>query len=169
MKQIKPLKIGDKIGFVTLGNNIAEADRITFFPIVEITTRDGERAYRYQFPDGEVSRSAFRHSQLESSVIRIERQPEAGMICLTERSREEIKAALKRSFKNEFEVYADWHRDQFVVVNKTNKTEYPVQLETIGGKAWGKCGCKDFKFRKHACKHIAEVLQWTLFGSGAAV
>lgn len=168
MTQIKPLKIGDRIGFVTTGSNIDEADRITFFTVVEITTRDGERAYRYQFPDGEVSRGAIIESSLDSPMIRIERTPEPDMICLTDRRRDEITTALKRSFKNQFEVYGDWYRDAFVVVNLTNKSEYRVELMTVSEKVFARCECKDFKFRKHACKHLAEVLQFQLFGMRAA-
>ncbi|HEX8289807.1 MAG TPA: SWIM zinc finger family protein [Pyrinomonadaceae bacterium] len=159
------LNIGDKIGFVTLSNDTDGADKVIFFSICEVTTRDGERAYRYQYPDGEISRSAIRESEVFSShVIKIERM-NPKMICLHDRDRSEIKAALKRGFENEFEVFADWDRDSFVIVNHTNQTEYRVKLTTSGGRTFSECSCKDFIYRKHVCKHIAEVLQFTLFGA----
>lgn len=161
------LNIGDRIGFVTLSGNADSLDNVTYFPVVEICQRDGERAYRYQYPDGEISRSAIRQSQLSSHVIKIE-LANPKMICLHDRDRAELKSALKRGFENEFEVFGDWDKDSFVIVNKTNGTEYQVKLETRGGKTFAECGCKDFTYRRHVCKHIAEVLQFTLFGTGLA-
>lgn len=163
MAQIKPLSIGDKIGFVTIGANIEDADAINFYAVVEITTRDGERAYKYAFPDGTVSSAAFAHSRLDSHMIRIERRPDKRMICLTDQPRAVVQGALKRSFENEFEVFGDWYRDTYVVVNKTKNTEYRVELETIGKKAYASCTCKDFQYRKQACKHVMEVMQFTFF------
>lgn len=161
------LNIGDKIGFVRLAADVDGADIVTFYPVAEICERDGERAYRYEFPNGEKSSAAVRSSDLASHVIRFERLPGDAMICLSDR-RDEFKAALKRSFENDLEVFADWDRDSFVVVNKTKKTEYPVKLETINGLVYASCGCKDFEYRRHVCKHIAETLSYTMFSTGAA-
>lgn len=165
-QQNNQLNIGDKIGFVRLANGIDESDSVNFYPIVEITERDGERAYLYAYPDGTVSRAAICHSWLSSHLYRIERI-NSRMICLSDRSPSEIKAALKRGFENDLEVYADWDRDHFVVVNKTKNTEYRVRLETIAGKVFAECSCPDFKYRKNFCKHQAEVLQFTLFSKTA--
>jgi hypothetical protein len=165
--QINQLNIGDKIGFVKLAADTDGSDSVTYFPIVEITTCDNERAYRYMYPDGEISRAAICESRLSSPLIKIERL-NATMICLHERERSEMRAALKRGFENEFAVFADWDRDAFVIVNKTKNTEYRVRLDTQAGRTFAMCSCPDFTYRKKVCKHIAEVLQFTFFGTGAA-
>ena len=160
------LKIGDKIGFVMLGQDIDDRDKIVFFPVVEVTTRDGETAYRYEFPDGEISRSAIRHSDLASHVVQIERRvSSAKMICLSER-RKEFVEALERGKNSNLEVYADWDKDAFVVVNRDNRFEYRVRLETSGGQLFAECECPDFQYRKRVCKHTSAVLLESFFGAG---
>ena len=60
------------------------------------------------------------------------------MICLSER-KAEFTTALLRGKDNTFDVYADWDKDAFVVVNCGNKAEYRVKLETRMGKIFGEC------------------------------
>lgn len=86
------------------------------------------------------------------------------MICVSSR-RSEFTEALGRGKDNSFEVFADWEKDAFVVVNRTNKTEYKVILETRENRLFGKCSCPDFKYRKRTCKHLGEVLVDALFGA----
>lgn len=172
------LEIGDEIGFVQLKNDIDSIDEILFFPIVEISLIDGEKAYRYMYPDGEISRTAVRQSQLKHRIIRINRYMETAAptkgnspnlaICLSDR-KDEFKAALKRALDNEFTVYAGWDRDTFFARNESNGNEYRVEFETIDGKTFAECECKDFYYRKRICKHIAGVLQETIFGINLAV
>ncbi len=165
------LKIGDKIGFVILAQGIDDNDKTLFFPVCEITTRDGETAYRYMYPDGEISSAAIRQSDLSSHVIKIHKttvetiQPSAAtdkMICISER-RSEFVEALNRGKNSDLEVYADWDKDAFVVVNRDNGAEYRVSLETRDGGLLGECQCKDFTYRKRICKHLSEVLANALF------
>lgn len=86
------------------------------------------------------------------------------MICLSNR-KPEFRAAMKRGLSNDFNVYPDFEKDSFVVVNRTSETEYRVRLETrADGKNYGMCGCKDFYYRKNVCKHLSEVLADTFFG-----
>lgn len=156
------LNIGDKIGFVILANGVDETDKTIFFPVTEVTTRDGERAYRYEFPDGSTSMAAIRQSDLVGHPVQIEPRVSQKMICLSERKTEFVEA-LQRGKDNKFEVYADWDKDAFVVVNLDNKAEYRVSLQTEGGKVYGDCECPDFSFRKRICKHISAVLVDALF------
>lgn len=156
------LNIGDKIGFVILANGIDEADETVFLPVVEVTTRDGERAYKYEFPDGTISSAAIRQSDLASHAVQIEAQVSGKMICLSERKTEFVEA-LNRGKDNRFEVYADWDRDAFVVVNLDKQIEYRVKLETHKAKLFAECVCPDFTYRKRVCKHISEVLANALF------
>lgn len=84
------------------------------------------------------------------------------MICLSNR-RAEFTEALNRGKDNKFEVYADWDRDAFVVVNLGNLAEYRVKLETQNNLLHASCECPDFQFKKRICKHISEVLTNALF------
>lgn len=156
------LNIGDKIGFVILASDIDSSDQTVFFPVAQITERDGERAYLVQFPDGEISRAAIRQSDLASRPVQIEPRVSPKMICLTER-RAEFTEALQRGKDCSFDVYADWDKDAFVVVNRDNFNEYRVRLETHKTRLFAECECKDFTFRKRICKHIGEVLTNALF------
>ena len=98
-----------------------------------------------------------------------ERQAEKGeMICLGEQKAEFVKA-LARAANFEFEVFPDWDRDSFVVVNKTSKTEYRVRLVTVKGKSFASCGCKDYFHRTRVCKHIGEVLTFMALGVFAKI
>lgn len=163
MKQQTPiLNVGDKIGFVFPARGIDDNDKTIFFPVVEITERGGERAYRYQFPDGSISSAAIRQSDLVGHPVQIEAQINPKMICLSER-KGEFRKALERGKDSRLEVYADWERDSFVVVNEDNGSEYRVKLETRGRRLFGECDCKDFAYRKRVCKHLSEVLTFTLF------
>lgn len=157
------LNIGDKIGFALQANGIDSNDQILFFPVVSVTTRDGERAYHYEFPNGEISRAAIRESDLAGHALQIEAQVSQKMICLGER-KSEFTEALNRGKDNRFEVYSDWDKDAFVVVNQDNGAEYRVRLETSRGKLYGECECPDFVYRKRICKHVGEVLTNALFG-----
>lgn len=156
------LNIGDKIGFVILADGIDDSDKTVFFPVVEVTTRDGERAYKYQFPDGEISRSAIRQSDLASHAVQIEAQASRKSLCLSERKKEFVEA-LERGKNSNLEVFADWDKDAFVVVNLDNKAEYRVKLESHKGQLFAECECPDFTYRKRICKHVSEVLTDTLF------
>lgn len=162
------LNIGDEIGFVYLASDADSNDKVLFFPVVEITVRDGERAYRYQYPDGDVSRSAIRQSQLSSHVIRLNRRVEikpekSEMICLSDRKNEFVEA-LNRAKDADLEVFADWELDSFHVKNHDNGKEYDVNLDSSGGRVFAECDCPDFVFRKRVCKHIGAVLTDTVFG-----
>ena len=156
------LNVGDRVGFVTLANGVDDNDTVNFFPIVEVTTRDGEPAYHYEFPSGEISRAAIRQSDLASRRIRVERQISLNMICISHR-KTEFAEALVRSKSSRLEVFADWDKDAFVVVNKDNRSEHRVKFGTFAGKLFGECSCRDFDFRKRVCKHLSEVLTFTLF------
>ncbi len=160
------LNIGDKIGFVILAQGIDSNDEIVFFPIVGICERDGERVYHYQFPNGEVSRSAICQSDLARYPVQIKSDSliavNEKMISLSER-KSEFREALQRGKDNRFEVFQDWERDSFVVVNKDKGAEYRVKIESRKEQLFGECGCGDFNFRKRVCKHLSEVLTFTLF------
>lgn len=160
--QIPELNIGDRIGFTILANDIDTNDEVIFLPVVEITERDGERAYRYQFPDGSTSYAAIRQSDLVGHALQIEPRVSPNMICLSERKME-FAEALQRGKDNRFEVYADWDKDAFVIVNTDNKTEYRVRFETHKNQNFVECSCPDFKYRKRICKHVGEVLTGALF------
>jgi len=166
------LEIGDSIGFTTLAQNVDDNDRTFFCPVVEVTTRDGERAYFYQYPDGQVSRAAIKESNLSSHTVKIHRceviAPQATQtpnlaICLNDR-KDEFRAALKRGSDNNFQVSDGWDRDVFFVTNHTNKSEYRVEFEAINGLIYAGCECPDAIYRKRICKHVAAVLEDKFFG-----
>jgi hypothetical protein len=115
-----------------------------------------------QFPDGEISRAAIRQSDLASRPVQIEARVSPKMICLSER-RTEFFEALQRGKDNRFDVFADWDKDAFVVINLDNKNEYRVKLETFKTRLYAECSCKDFFFKKRICKHVGEVLTNALF------
>lgn len=175
--QPKNLQIGDEIGFVRLAQNVDDKNSVVFFPVVEITERDGERAYRYQYPDGQISKVGIKESMLSSHTVKIHRieviSPQNAnlpnlAICLTDRKTEFVEA-LKRATGNDFDVFHGWDRDTFFVVNRTNKSEYRIEFETVDGKVYAQCECPDFIYRKRCCKHLAVALQETFFGIGLAV
>lgn len=168
------LKIGDEIGFVSHAGDVDSTDQIIFFPVVKIIIRGGENAYFYQYPDGEMNRSAIRQSALSSHVVRVNQktviQPlqtaapkPAEMICLSSRKKEFVEA-MSRADNSDLEVFADWERDSFVVVNHGNGKEYRVELDSNDGRAFAQCDCPDFVYRSRICKHISSVLADTVFG-----
>ncbi len=90
------------------------------------------------------------------------------MICIAER-RAEFSDALVRGKNSDLEVYSDWDKDAFVVVNNDNNAEYRVHLEARSGQLFGDCECKDFQFRRRLCKHISAVLVDCVFNQSAKV
>lgn len=164
------LNIGDEIGFVNLAQGIDENDRTVFFPVVQITSRGGERAYRYMYPDGEISRSSIPQSQLGNYSLKINKPkfgvptaPKAEMISLSERKSEFLEA-MKRGAENRLEIFNGWDRDSFHVKNHDSGKEYQVILKTSDGETFGQCDCADAIFRKRVCKHLAEVVSQSVFG-----
>ncbi len=165
------LNIGDEIGFVTLGTTADDADKVIFFPVAEITRRDGQRAYRYMYPDGEISSAAIRESELSSHVVKIRQttietnRPVADrMLNLSER-RTEFVEALNRGKNSNLVIFNDFEKDAFAVVNRDNRAEYQVHLKTVGGNLHADCDCPDFIYRKRVCKHIGGVLVDALFAA----
>jgi hypothetical protein len=168
------LEVGDQIGFVQLAQDIDSNDKVVFFPVVELTTRDGERAYRYQYPDGNISASAIKESSLDNYTIKIHRceviapQPKTQnvpnlSICLSDR-KDEFRAALKRGMDNDLQVSDGWDKDSFFVTNRTNNSEYRVEFEAVDGRVYADCECPDALYRKRICKHVAAVLENKFFG-----
>lgn len=155
------LKIGDKIGFTFLASDVDDADKTLFFPVCEITERDGEPAYKVEFPDGTISSAAIRQSDLANRAVQIEPVGTPDMICITER-KTEFREALERGKTSDLEVFPDWERDAFVVVNNDKGNEYRVNLQTANGRLYGECECADYTYRKRVCKHISEVLTDTI-------
>lgn len=86
------------------------------------------------------------------------------MLCLNDR-KDEFRAALRRAEQSDLEVFPDYERDAFVVVNKSNDSEYRVSIEASNGSVFGKCACADFKYKKRVCKHLSSVLADTFFGA----
>jgi hypothetical protein len=164
-QQTPILEIGDKIGFVISAQDIDDDDKTIFFPVVEICERDGERAYRYQFPDGTISRSAIRQSDLARYSLQIEARVGEKMICLSDR-KGEFRDALHRGKDNRFEVIPSQGIGSFVVINQATGTEYHIKLESSGGQLFGECECQDFIYRKRICKHLSEALTFALFTVG---
>jgi len=158
------LNIGDEIGFVILAQSADATDRTVYFPVVEITTRDGQRAYRYQYPDGNISASAIRQSELKYHSLRINAvQSKPEMLSLVNR-KQEFLDAMKRAETSSLEVFNDWERDSFHVKNHRVNTEYRVDLKSENGELFATCECADYVYRHRVCKHIGAVLTETIFG-----
>jgi hypothetical protein len=87
------------------------------------------------------------------------------MICINVR-RAEFSDAIVRGKNSRLEVFEDWDKDAFVVVNSDNKAEYRVHLESRDGQLFCSCECPDFFYRKRVCKHVGEVLTHCLFSVG---
>lgn len=151
------LKIGDKIGFTFLASDVDSSDKTLFFPVCEITERDGETAYKVEFPDGTISHAAIRRSDLANRAVQIEPTGMPDMLCISER-RAEFVEALERGKTSNLEVFPDWDRDAFVVVNHDKGNEYRVNLQSVNNRVFAECECKDYEFRKRICKHIGSVL-----------
>ena len=164
--QIEQLKIGDEIGRVNFANSRDENDSVVFFPVAEITLRDGEIAYRYMYPDGELSRSAVKHSELKHHLVKVQeviKPVSEEMICLSDRKKEFVEA-MERGFDFDLQVFADWEKDTFVVVNHDSGNEYRIGIKSNDGQVFASCSCPDFKYRRRICKHVASVLSDTFFG-----
>jgi hypothetical protein len=85
------------------------------------------------------------------------------MICINDRQTE-FKESLSRSEKSDLEVFPDFDRDTFVVVNHDSGKEYQVVLKAAGGKMLASCTCGDFINRSRICKHIGKALRDALCG-----
>jgi len=155
------LKIGDEIGFVINAQGIDTQDATIFLPVVEVTRIGDETAYRCQFPDGQI-RGAIPQSALVGHEIKIKPVSTDGMICLLERVNE-FAEAMKRGTNWNLQVYQAWEKDSYYVRNLDNDKEYLVNLKTIDGRTFCDCECPDFIFRNRICKHVAEVLTYSLF------
>lgn len=71
--------------------------------------------------------------------------PADKMICLSDR-KDEFKAAMRRGIDDDLRVEADTEADSFLVINRTNYSDYRVRLETReNGKTYSSCECKDYK------------------------
>lgn len=158
------LNIGDEIGFVILASDVDSNDETVFFEISEITEKDGERAYRYAYPDGTLSRAIIKHSEAICHALRLKpRSKTQGMLCVSER-RSEFLDAMKRAENSNFEVFNGFDKDTYHVKNRENGNEYFVRFETENGKTFAECECPDFQYRKRTCKHIGEVLTQVKLG-----
>lgn len=158
------LKVGDKIGFTFMASEVDADDKTLFFPVCQITTRDNERAYLVEFPDGTVSKSAIRQSDLANRAVQIAPVGTPDMVCISDR-KDEFVSALERGKKSNLEVFPYWERDTFVVKNHDNKKEYHVNFQNADSKIFAECTCPDYEFKKRLCKHIGAVLVTSIFSS----
>ena len=143
-----------------------------------ITNADGVSIYAHQVSGGrdgafERANEVIARETAQAATVKVETVIEtvsAGSrkICLNER-KDEFKQALKRGLDNDLVVYAGWDKDTFFVVNNSNGKEYKIELETVDGKTFGECECRDFEFRKRICKHQTAVLQEVFFGTALGV
>lgn len=180
MKQInyRELKIGKQITVVTAWSEHTSFEDIasghfykTTITNVYFETRDGFGFLRVFAKDGEgqtrrVSYILEDEAICTTSVVVpiAELTKFSEMVCLNDR-KDEFRAALRRAENSNLEVFPDFERDQFVVVNKSNESEYRVSIEASNGSVFGKCECADFKHRKRVCKHLSAVLADTFFGA----
>lgn len=160
--QTQLLNIGDEIGFNFLASSADANDETVFFTVVEVTEQAGERAYRYAFPDGTVSRTALPQSALVGHPIRRNSIGD-DMICLSDRS-DEFRTATERRKNSDLEVFPLVPKSSYAVVNHTNDKEYEVGLREVGGKTYSSCTCPDFFFKIRICKHISAVLTDDVLG-----
>ena len=86
------------------------------------------------------------------------------MIALSER-KDEFRESLQRGKDNSFDVKRDTEPSAFRVVNKNSGAEHKVKLERRKDQLLGNCSCGDFNYRKRVCKHLSEVLTFTLFAA----
>lgn len=127
---------------------------------LRVFAKDGDgqnRRVNYILEDGEILSTGVVVSIAELTKF-------SEMVCLNDR-KDEFRAALRRAEQSTLEVFPDFDRDQFVVVNKSNDSEYRVQIEASNGSVFGKCECADFKYKKRVCKHLSAVLADTFFGA----
>jgi hypothetical protein len=158
------LEIGDEIGFVILANDVDSNDDIFFCPVVQITTINNERAYFYQYPDGEVSRRPILQSELKYKSLRIHSQAlkagqpnKSDMVCINDRTKEYLEG-LSRGETSKLSVFNDWDNNSFAVKNLVNRKEYKVNFVCEGKRVFADCDCADFTFRHRVCKHISAVM-----------
>lgn len=127
---------------------------INGFRVMIFTGFDGTQLF-INHPDGHniyahrVSGDAMERAKViiaANQVIVTDEPEKAGkMICIAER-RAEFTEALTRGKNSDLEVYADWDKDAFVVVNNDNNAEYRVHLESRDGQLFGSCECPDKKY-----------------------
>jgi hypothetical protein len=94
----------------------------------------------------------------ELKLVHSEAETETLQVCLNDRL-DEFQSAVKRAANSTLQVFADWDKDHFVVVNRDSQTEYRVALQTRNNRIFASCGCPDFKRRSRICKHISETLK----------
>lgn len=94
----------------------------------------------------------------EIKIVHRETQAETLQICLNDRLHE-FRAAASRAADFRMLVFADWDKDNFVVVNVDTKSEYKVALQTRANRVFSSCECRDFSRRSRVCKHVTEVLK----------
>jgi hypothetical protein len=96
----------------------------------------------------------------ELKLVHSEAETETLQICLNDRVEEFISAA-QRAANFRLEVFADWDKNHYVVVNRDAKSEYRVAFQTRDERAFAACSCPDFKKRSRVCKHVVAVLKET--------
>ncbi len=126
-----------------------------------INSPEGHTIYAHRVSGDPMERAK---EVIASNTVIVTDEPEKAdkMICLNER-KTEFTEALSRGKDNRLEVFSDWDKDAFVVVNHDNNAEYRVNLESRDGQLWGECECPDFSFRRRICKHTSAVLTDCLF------
>lgn len=127
-----------------------------------INNPSGDNIYAHRVSGDAIERAK---QVIASDMPQIAPETADKMICLSERKFEFVEA-LGRGKDNSFEIYADWDKDAFVVVNSDKGSEYRVKFETRDKKLFGECECPDFQFRKRTCKHLGSVLVDALFSVG---
>lgn len=100
----------------------------------------------------EVDRAKFPQDIAETAAA------ETMMICLSDRQ-DEYNEAVSRAADSDLELFNDFEKDSYVVVNRATSKEYRVVFKTVSGKALVSCECKDFSQRNRICKHLAYFLQ----------
>ncbi len=162
------LEVGDEIGFVVLAANVDADDKLFYCPVVSVTRIKGERAYYYQYPDGEVSRRAILQSELKYKSLRINSQAvvapqpdKSQMICINDRTNEHLEA-LGRGEKSKLQVFNNFDRNTYAVKNHDTRKEYNVIFHCEGTEVYSSCDCADFTYRHRVCKHISAVLHAAL-------
>lgn len=96
----------------------------------------------------------------ELKLVHSEVVTETLQICLNDRVTEFVSAA-HRAGNFRLQVFADWDKNNYVVVNRDKKSEYRVAFQNREERAFASCSCPDFKKRNRICKHIVAVLKET--------
>ncbi|MCD9188284.1 MAG: SWIM zinc finger domain-containing protein [Pyrinomonadaceae bacterium] len=89
------------------------------------------------------------------------KEQNGGGICINERL-DDFFAAVERGANSDLQVFGDWERNAFVVVNRANRHEYRIKIRHADGNLFASCQCADFNRRNRICKHIAVVLREVL-------